>query len=351
MALVTVLLVAGLSISTCDVETGIYARDDALEMALISSSAQNAVSADADTEKYDAGGGIESATLIIEAPCMLPVGETLTAKAVLKNAPEDISCTVRWYMDDVLLLSRNMTTGSPPPEFNYAFAYSPEAPASISLRAEVTYAPPLGEEQIFSDEKIIEIENYDFGYWFDSSLEQVTNKVTSEYAGDYTTEFALANDLSDFEKEVWINAGDFKSRTDYIVWVNIAYQRVNIFEREAAKDGEITDDAGADRRWKLIRTCLVSTGAPRTPTPQGTFYVNGKQEDGWHLTSYVVRPVVNFSAGVNYAFHSRLYYPDSDELYDDTIGYPVSRGCIRMLDEDIEFIFANIPAYTTVVVN
>jgi len=63
-----------------------------------------------------------------------------------------------------------------------------------------------------------------------------------------------------------------------------------------------------------------------------------------------VRPVVNFRVGSGYAFHSRLYNPGHNYLTDPSIGFPVSHGCIRMYDEDVQWIYDNIPNNTSVVV-
>ena len=60
---------------------------------------------------------------------------------------------------------------------------------------------------------------------------------------------------------------------------------------------------------------------------------------------------MGFKINSGYAFHSRLYYPNSSQLKDPSIGFPVSAGCIRMYDEDIQYIFDNIPLNTTVVVH
>jgi lipoprotein-anchoring transpeptidase ErfK/SrfK len=150
--------------------------------------------------------------------------------------------------------------------------------------------------------------------------------------------WAEANDLSAYEKEVWVNAKGYKSKTAYMIWINLAYQRVNIFE-------------GSEHNWELIRSCIVGTGGPGHGTATGVCATTYKQIAGWTTSRYTCRPVVRFREGTGYAFHSRLYYPGSDRLTDDRIGFPVSAGCIRMYDEDIWYIFDNIPEGTTVVIH
>jgi lipoprotein-anchoring transpeptidase ErfK/SrfK len=95
----------------------------------------------------------------------------------------------------------------------------------------------------------------------------------------------------------------------------------------------------------------VASGAPSSRTPVGVYYTTYKLAGGWTTSTYTCRPVVGFKQGSGYAFHSRLYYPNSSRLTDASIGYPKSHGCIRMYDEDINYIYDYIPLNTTVVVH
>jgi len=168
--------------------------------------------------------------------------------------------------------------------------------------------------------------------------QSVSQKISSGYKGDYTLDWALANDLDEYEKEVWINSKDYTSESAYLLWINLAYQRVNVFKRSGGS-------------WELIRTCLAGTGRPGRDTPPGVWTTSYKELGGWTTATYTVKPVVRFMGSVGYAFHSRLYYPGTDSVRDASIGYPISNGCIRMYDDDIWFIFNNIPNGTTVVVH
>jgi hypothetical protein len=168
-------------------------------------------------------------------------------------------------------------------------------------------------------------------------VDRILELVSHTYQGDHTTEWALNNDYEDYEKEIWVNARGYGSGTEYLLWVNLAMQRVNIFK-------------GSEGSWELIRTCLMGSGEPGRGTPVGVYYTTYKLSYGWTTASYTCRPVVGFKENSGYAFHSRLYYPNSDTLSDASIGFPVSLGCIRMYDEDINYIYDYIPLYTTVVV-
>jgi len=167
-------------------------------------------------------------------------------------------------------------------------------------------------------------------------IDRVRATVSCKYQGDYTTQWAVEHDYSQSDKEIFVNeVHRYTSKTEYLLWVNLAMQRTNIFKRDSQGD------------WELIRECLVATGKRGTPT--GVFTTTYKQT-GWFTGSYDCRPVVRFRWGTGYAFHSRLYYPGTNTLKDPSIGFPVSAGCVRMLDEDINYIYDNVPDGTTVVV-
>lgn len=168
-------------------------------------------------------------------------------------------------------------------------------------------------------------------------INRILNLVSCYYKGNYTLQWAQEHDYEDYEKEAWINAKGYSSKTEYLLWVNLSMQRVNFFK-------------GSQGEWELFRSCIVGSGAPASPTPVGVYYTTYKLASGWTTGSYTCKPVVGFKVNTGYAFHSRLYYPNSPVLKDPSIGFPVSAGCIRMYDEDINYIYNNIPLNTTVVV-
>jgi hypothetical protein len=166
--------------------------------------------------------------------------------------------------------------------------------------------------------------------------ERVLALVNSHYSGDYTQAWAEAHDYTAEEKERWVRLKAYDSSTDYLLWVSITHQRLNVFGREAGN-------------WRLERCFLVGTGAPGYGTPQGVWKVTYKNADGWTTSAYTVSPVVGFKGG-GYAFHSRLRYPGTQTVSDPAIGFPVSHGCVRMFQEDIDWLYDTIPVGTTVVV-
>ena len=156
------------------------------------------------------------------------------------------------------------------------------------------------------------------------------------YRGNYTTAYAVNNDYSAKVKEEWIAYKGYTSPTNYLVWVNLAYQHVNVFYKQ--QDGS----------WKLVESFLCGSGAPSTPTPVGTFKILLHQR-GWFDESYTVYNVSWFREG-GYAFHSILLYPGTEIVQDGRLGFPVSHGCIRLARHDAAWIYNNIPNNSTVVV-
>ena len=102
------------------------------------------------------------------------------------------------------------------------------------------------------------------------------NLVSSTYRGNYTTSYAVNNDYSTLEKEIWINAKGYSSKTQYLIWVNRAYPHANVFQ-------------GSKGNWKLIKSFLVGIGAPSTPTPTGLTTISYKSAGGWTTSTYTVR--------------------------------------------------------------
>jgi hypothetical protein len=163
---------------------------------------------------------------------------------------------------------------------------------------------------------------------------RITNTITSTYGGNYTHSYNV--DYSTGLKELYVNQWGYASDTGYLIWVSRQNQKVYVF-------------TGSKGNWTLSKTFICGTGASGSETPTGFTKTTYKQ-DGWYNATYVCRPIVRFYPGTGYAFHSRLYYPDQKTLKDSSIGWPVSAGCVRMLDEDINYLYNNIPNGTAVLI-
>ena len=214
--------------------------------------------------------------------------------------------------------------------------YSRDMPRAAAVRLELIYSGVDGVQTLSAESAPIEIDNWSEEQYLQQERERVLALVDTGYGGDYTVEWAEQHDYSAEDKTLWVNARGYESETEYLIWVSIKYQRCNIFRGSAGK-------------WTLVRSSIVGTGAEWSATPVGVWKTTYKQELGWTTATYTVRPVVRFKGG-GYAFHSRLYAPNSTYFTEPDVGYPMSHGCVRMLDEDIWWIFDNIPENTTVVV-
>ena len=270
--------------------------------------------------------------LTLQAPSVVKAGGSLTVNAKFTNVGLYKVCATQWYRDGVAV----------PGQWNSAFgvaegtvtSYSPPITFSKNMKTSVTVGLMVSythgtKVDVISKTITVPIQNYPASHYNQSDINRVLNMVSCKFTGrrsDYTTA----------DKETFVNAKGYSSPSKYLIWVNLATQRANIFQ-------------GSKGNWKLLRTGQVSTGKASTPTPVGVFKVTWKQT-GWFASTYTVKPVVRFSAGNGYAFHSRLYYPNSTRLQDGTIGVPASHGCVRMMDPDIQWIYNNAPSGTTVVV-
>ncbi len=281
--------------------------------------------------------GIENVSMWLHAASSLPVGELLTATVHMKN---DEPKTVRgiWYVGDTIVKEEELFVGPQETSSTYEamFEYSRDMNTNFAARFELHYQTVDGITQVKSIDVHTTLENHPDSYYDQYDIDQVLARVKTGYAGDYTLAWAEANDYDALTKEIWMNAKGHSSATQYLIWINIRYQRVNIFE-------------GSQGNWTLIRENIVGTGRNGHNTPVGT-YTTTYNQTGWTTGSYHVSPVVRFKAGSGLAFHSRKYNPGGTYLIDPSIGYPISLGCIRMYDEDIDWIYNNVPSGTKVVV-
>lgn len=246
------------------------------------------------------------------------------ASATVTN-PVSVTCLASWYADGRLLESRTVTVGPAPVTLSVDrdLGFQPAASTgSVELRLTLNDA-------VASAKAAAKLDGV--------SAQYALSVVTHDYAGDYTLEWALAHDYDAGVKTAWVNAKGYASDTPYLIWVNRTYQRVNIFE-------------GSQGNWRLVKTFLCGTGRAGHATPVSVSKVRQRLAAGWTHPTYNVRPVVYFLTG-GYAFHSRLWNPSHTVLTDPSIGYPISKGCVRMYDEDVQWIFDNIPEGTTVVVH
>lgn len=282
--------------------------------------------------------GIEGAQVVLKLPEPLPAGAAVIASVTAAN-PRVRNCTAVWTVDGQTV-SETPVTVSPVETvltLPNPFTYTEDMALTHQIGFTLRYKDGEQQAQTVSQTGELHMQNYDYRYYHPVTAEDALAAVTNLYAGDFTLDWALQNDYTQEIKELWVNAKGYSSTTPYLVWINETYQKVNVFE-------------GAAGSWKLVKTFVVGTGAMHSRTRKGVFTVTKHQQWGWTTDEYCVRPVVRFCEGSGLAFHSRLYDPAHTRLlYNPGIGYPISHGCVRMYDEDVQWIFDNIPDGTTVV--
>jgi len=280
----------------------------------------------------------EGVDILITAPSVLPVETTLVCDVEIIDIEPGLESLLFWYINDELVMEKQVFTGDDLPGITKDFEYDRIMVQTVHVRVLLRHLTEDGSIQEITDEITIDIENYSMTHWIELEAPRVMELVSSTYKGDYTLEWALENDYDDFDKEVFVNTMGYESETEYLLWVNRSHQRVNVF-------------IGAAGRWELIETFLVGTGGRSSATRRGVTYIPSRTTEGWNFGSHKVEPVVRFFPGSRYAFHSRLLHPRTGEVIDERIGFPVSAGCIRMYNEDVWYIYHNIPDRTTVVIH
>lgn len=292
------------------------------------------------TEEIDSG--LHGISIKFGVPTKVLPGGTLLTQVTFDNVLEDKICKAEWYQDgkaingfssDAFVLSSETVS-----RHTSYFTFSKDMQKDVTMGFKLTYEnPSTGETETLYNEVTVPIENHSAEWYYQRDVDRVLNLVSSTYRGNYTIKYATDNDYQSYEKEVFVNAKGYSSNSGYLLWINRAYQHVNVF-------------TGSKGNWKLHKSFLVGTGASSSPTPTGITTVSYKSAAGWTTSTYTVKPVVGFYPGTGYAFHSRLYYPGTTKINDYSIGYPISHGCIRMYDEDVQWIYNTVPVGTTVVI-
>lgn len=128
-------------------------------------------------------------------------------------------------------------------------------------------------------------------------------------------------------------AQGYSSPTSYLILVNYTYHTVSIYK-------------GSYKNWSLTQCYPCSMGKDSSKTPIGTHYIYGKTYsfgDSDHTCYYASGFI-----GMQYLFHSVLYYPGTFNVKDGRLGLNISNGCIRLYIDDAQWIYNNVPVNTRV---
>ena len=102
-----------------------------------------------------------------------------------------------------------------------------------------------------------------------------------------------------------------------------------------------------------IYTFRVATGKTLDKTPEGTYKIIRKVKKPWYLPKNIpggdpTNPIGTRWLGLNVSETDGYKYGIHGTNDPSSIGKHVSQGCIRMRNEDIEWLFRHIPLNTEV---
>lgn len=136
------------------------------------------------------------------------------------------------------------------------------------------------------------------------------------------------SDYNTSTKIAFANQKTRTSKTNYLIWVSLDKQRLNLYR-------------GSNRRWELIKVFKCTTGMMNM-TPVGNFTI------GWKKHSYTGQygsPLYFYMEFSGSGFHR---WPGKGV---GTIGtHPQSHGCIRLREKDAAWLYRNVPTKTKVVI-
>lgn len=214
-----------------------------------------------------------------------------------------------------------------PEHFVYG-SINDRTPLYYSIGGKVNTNLPKGKVEIVRDKDY---------KWYYVKSGNISGWTKREYLSIDTKFEPSKERLTDSESEYFVN-NYFKlsSPTDYLIWVDLKKQLINIFTRN-------------DGKWEVEKKYPCASGKNISPTPKGTYSISSNRGKWMHAGGSVwVKNYVGFYS--SYFFHSVKVKKDG-ELYDGTLGTVASAGCIRMPVEESEWFTNNIPEKTTVFIH
>ena len=141
-----------------------------------------------------------------------------------------------------------------------------------------------------------------------------------------------AKQLEDF-----VNRQAYESPTGHLILVDIARQRLYIFE-------------GTKGGWGLAQSFECSTGLNTSPTTRGHFFLADRGE--WFYSYRLesgAKYWIRFNG--NYLFHTIPMDKNKNIIPGEgVVGVRLSNGCVRLLVDDMRWIYENIPDATAVII-
>ena len=145
------------------------------------------------------------------------------------------------------------------------------------------------------------------------------------------------SNVCDGELEKFVNSKGYDSKTDFFVLVDINRQQTYVFSGEAGN-------------WRYIQRFACSTGTNASPTTRGKFYITDRGD--WFYSERLGaggKYWMRFNG--EYLFHSVPMDRDGRIIAGaDVVGVRMSSGCVRLVVEDVKWIYDNVPDGSAVVV-
>ncbi len=185
------------------------------------------------------------------------------------------------------------------------------------------------------------LSNYNDSLLSKEEVVEIENKINSiklfreEYQDDdseYTSN-AILQEITPNN----INTFSISSKTNYLVYLNLAKQLTYVYE-------------GSNNNWSLIKEFSSSTGIEGKETPKGIFSVTDRGD--WFFSEEFQQGAkywVQFMG--DYLFHSLPFDETKENILDYTLGIPASHGCIRLAVEDAKWLYYNIDNGTKIIIN
>ncbi len=99
-----------------------------------------------------------------------------------------------------------------------------------------------------------------------------------------------------------------------------------------------------------MKSYIVSTGLPRTPTPTGEFKVLSKNTRAWSRAGHLWMPYWMHFSGRGHGIHELPEWPGGRKEGESHLGKPASHGCVRLGVGSAKEIYEWTPIGTRVVV-
>jgi hypothetical protein len=169
--------------------------------------------------------------------------------------------------------------------------------------------------------------------WAQIKYGEVTGWISYNALSISNKNYSDKEEIKPYIKEFFVNNKNYTSDTDYLIWINLEREDLNVFKKSS--------DA-----WKLEKAFKCSSGKNKTLTVSGVFkyyaFVNRINFDGFYIKNFM-----RFNGP--YGIHTILIKPNGS-VYDGRVGIPLSHGCVRVETVNSEWLKDNIPLRTTIVV-